>query len=465
MSEWMEISIGKYCKIQGGFAFKSNDFIEKGVPVAKIKNVKERDIDLTDCGFVDENLANSNSDYFVKKGDVLISMTGSGMNAPNSIVGRVARHIGSDNAFLINQRVGRFLIKDETQLDKHFLFHYLSPKERQLELVSIATGSANQVNISGKQIESLKINLPSLPEQKTIAHILGTLDEKIALNRQMNQTLEAMAQALFKSWFVDFDPVMDNALAVGNEIPDELQAMAEKRSLVPEKQKLLSKNPDLAGKFPSSFVFNETLEKWIPEGWKVKSLNKIIKLIGGGTPKTSNGEYWNGNIPWFSVVDAPNDSDVFVINTEKKVSEEGVKNSSTQILREGTTIISARGTVGKCAIVGVPMAMNQSCYGIQSLNENEDIFTYLLVRKNVSDLQNKSHGSVFSTITRDTFNAIDVVVPQRGKVINVFESTLKYNFEKIKSNLFEIRTLTQLRDRLLPELISGKVRVKDKIIK
>jgi len=87
-------------------------------------------------------------------------MTGSGMNAPNAIVGRVARHIGIDNAFLINQRVGRFLIQDKDQLDKGFLFHYLSPKERQWELVSIATGSANQVTISGKQIESLKINLP-----------------------------------------------------------------------------------------------------------------------------------------------------------------------------------------------------------------------------------------------------------------------------------------------------------------
>jgi type I restriction enzyme S subunit len=105
-------------------------------------------------------LANANSDYFTKKGDVLISMTGSGMNAPNAIVGRVARHIGIDNAFLINQRVGRFLIQDKDQLDKGFLFHYLSPKERQWELVSIATGSANQATVSGKQIESLKINLP-----------------------------------------------------------------------------------------------------------------------------------------------------------------------------------------------------------------------------------------------------------------------------------------------------------------
>ncbi|UZD22957.1 restriction endonuclease subunit S [Algoriphagus halophytocola] len=367
-----------------------------------------------------------------------------------------------------NQQINSIVVEEQ---DVEYVYYNLLL--RQDEIKSGASGSAVPI-MNKSTFSQLPINLPPLPEQKAIAHILGTLDEKIELNRQMNQTLEAMAQALFKSWFVDFDPVMDNALAAGNEIPDELQAMAEKRRSVIAKgnviansdeggvkqsHRLLDTNPQLAAQFPSSFVFNETLGKWIPEGWEVKSLGKLIKLIGGGTPKTSIEEYWYGNIPWFSVVDAPNDSDVFVIDTEKKVSDEGIKNSSAQILREGTTIISARGTVGKCAIVGVPMAMNQSCYGIQNLNENEDIFTYLLVRKNVSDLQNKSHGSVFSTITRDTFNAIDVVVPKSGKVINVFESSLKYNFENIKSNLFENQTLIQLRDRLLPELISGRVRV------
>jgi type I restriction enzyme, S subunit len=293
---------------------------------------------------------------------------------------------------------------------------------------------------------------------------LGRLDDKIELNRQMNQTLEAMAQALFKSWFVDFDPVLDNALAAGNEIPEALHAMAQKRKAVPAEKKLVHTNPELAKEFPSAFVFNEKLDKWIPEGWEVRKLADEINLIGGGTPKTSIEAYWNGNIPWFSVVDAPSDSDVFVIETEKKISEVGVQNSSTKILREGTTIISARGTVGKCAVVGVPMAMNQSCYGIQGINENEDNYTYLVVRKNVADLQNKSHGSVFSTITRDTFSAIEIVLPTNRGVVQEFEMLVKSSFNKIKSNLLENRTLTQLRDTLLPQLISGKLKVPEGVV-
>ncbi len=364
-------------------------------------------------------------------------------------------------------------VKDFKGNDPRFVYYFFLNISSILK--SMDVGAANPA-LNRNHVHPMSIIWTSHANQKAIAHILGTLDDKIELNRQMNQTLEAMAQALFKSWFVDFDPVMDNALATNQEIPDEFQAMAEKRRVIanrnviasgakqshqPNCKRLINTNPELAALFPSSFEYNETLGKWIPEGWEVKSLSKLVKLIGGGTPKTTIEEYWNGDIPWFSVVDAPNDSDVFVIDTEKKVSKEGVKNSSTQILREGTTIISARGTVGKCAIVGVAMAMNQSCYGIQGLHENEDVFTYLLVRKNVSDLQNKSHGSVFSTITRDTFSAIDIVVPPSRKIIKEFENSIKSSFYKIKSNLFENQTITQLRDTLLPQLISGKVRVKE----
>lgn len=383
----------------------------------------------------------------ISKGDVIVVARGVGGTGDVKLVKK--------DSYLTNLSIKFDL---DSSVIRNDFFYYLF---QITNLKHLDSGSA-QSQITITDLKNIKIQAPPLQEQKAIAHILGTLDYKIELNRQMNQTLEAMAQALFKSWFVDFDPVMDNALAEGNEIPNELQTMAEKRQLVKDAKKLLQTNPYLAAQFPSAFVYNEVLRKWVPEGWEVKSLSKIIKLIGGGTPKTSIEEYWNGDIPWFSVVDAPNDSDVFVIDTEKKVSYEGVKNSSTQILREGTTIISARGTVGKCAMVGVPMAMNQSCYGIQSLNSNEDIFTYLLVLKNVSDLQNKSHGSVFSTITRDTFSAIDAVLPMNRNNIQEFESSLKYNFEKIKSNLFENQTLIQLRDRVLPELISGRVRVSTK---
>ena len=367
-----------------------------------------------------------------------------------------------------------FIVKGQFWVNNHAhileansknLTEYLCYALQVADVDSFISGSTRPKLTQG-DIKKILISVPPFPEQKAIAHILGKLDDKIELNRQMNQTLEAIAQALFKSWFVDFDPVLDNALAQGSEIPEALQAMAEKRRSViaseaKQSHRLIHTNPELAAQFPETFVFNETLDKWIPEGWVVKSLAQLLNLIGGGTPKTSIDEYWNGDIPWFSVVDAPSDTDVFVIKTEKNITKKGVDNSSTKILGEWTTIISARGTVGKCAIVGVPMAMNQSCYGVKNKAVNQDIFTYLLLRKNVSDLQNKSHGSVFSTITRDTFAAILIVTPKCNSLQESFEKQVSPLFEKIKSNLFETESLSRLRDTLLPELISGRVRVSE----
>lgn len=350
-------------------------------------------------------------------------------------------------------------------LSPHYLLYLIQSPFLQHQ-ISWNEGTGTTVsNIRIPNIKAFNIPVPPLLEQKAIAHILGTLDDKIELNRQINATLEAMAQALFKSWFVDFDPVIDNAIKAGNPIPDELahraelrrKVLAEQPSNTQQRSTEYPNTPDLNTLFPDAFQVTEELG-WIPQGWEVIRLSELITLIGGGTPKTSVEAYWNGNIPWFSVVDAPNDSDVFVIDTEKKISAEGLKNSSTKRLRSGTTIISARGTVGRCALVGVEMTMNQSCYGIQGAQGISDSYTYYSIRNYVADLQQRGHGSVFNTITRDTFQAIRV--PFGGVELSYsFEEQVTDLLARVKANLFEQITLTKLRDTLLPKLISGELSV------
>ena len=185
-----------------------------------------------------------------------------------------------------------------------------------------------------------------------------------------------------------------------------------------------------------------------------------MNIIGGGTPKTRVKEYWGGDIPWFSVVDAPSETDIFVIDTEKHVTQLGVDKSSTKVLPKGTTIISARGTVGKCALVGRPMAMNQSCYGIQGKNGESDYFVYFTIRRQVSDLQRSGHGSVFNTITRDTFKTIRTACPP-SNLTTSYEKIVHPLMELVLANLHENATLTSLRDTLLPKLISGELRLPD----
>jgi len=308
----------------------------------------------------------------------------------------------------------------------YYFFKWMAPRIAKLDV-----GSANPT-LNRNHVHPIEINWPPLPEQRAIAHVLGTLDDKIELNRRMNETLESMARALFKSWFVDFDPVGAKAEGRDTGLPKEIVDL-----------------------FPDSFEDSELGE--VPKGWKVRPFVDTVEIIGGGTPKTSVTEYWDGDIPWFSVVDAPIDTDVFVIDTQKKITQAGLENSSTRLLPGGTTIISARGTVGKVALVCAPMAMNQSCYGLHGI-EVGAYFTYYATRNLVATLIQRSHGSVFDTITRDTLAGIAVIAPL-GPVSEAFESIVGPLMQRIKINLYDSRTLATLRDTLLPQLMSGTLRV------
>jgi type I restriction enzyme S subunit len=308
--------------------------------------------------------------------------------------------------------------------------------------------------INRNHLHKAKIRVPVDTQlQNAIAAKLWSLEKKVQLNRQINKTLEQMAQALFKSWFIDFDPVIDNALAAGNEIPGALLIKAAQRKKVLVVGNVQQLPNDICHLFPSEFSTKNT-----PCGWQERTFESLVNLIGGGTPKTSVEEYWNGQIPWFSVVDAPNDCDVFVTNTDKHVTQLGVEKSSTKILRIGTTIISARGTVGKCALVASPMAMNQSCYGLNPKQGIADEYIYYLTRYQVSDLQKRSHGSVFDTITRSTFTSIELAFP--GPALSqAFAIRIRPLLNKVLLNNNQISELTKLRDTLLPKLISGELKI------
>lgn len=337
-----------------------------------------------------------------------------------------------------------------------YLYYFFSSRHGKYLIGTILRQVAVS-GITGSDLKQLPIPLPPLSNQKAVSELLSTLDDKIDLNRQINTTLESMAQALFKSWFVDFDPVIDNALAAGNPIPKELKARADIRAALGDQRRPLPEH--IRQQFPDRFVMSDELG-WVPEGWEAKSLESIVDLIGGGTPKTSIDEYWGGDIPWFSVVDAPTTSDVFVTKTEKSITKTGLDNSSAKLLRKGTTIISARGTVGKCAMVANPMAMNQSCYGVLGKGGYADYFIYYTIFLRVADLQQRSHGSVFSTITRNTFKTIKIPACPPS-LTDEYEAVVKSFMERILKNNLQSESLAKLRDTLLPKLLSGELQVPD----
>ena len=178
---------------------------------------------------------------------------------------------------------------------------------------------------------------------------------------------------------------------------------------------------------------------WGQLGMKYK-LSELMDIIGGGTPKTSKPEYWNGDIPWLSVKDFNNNCR-YVYKTEKSITQEGLKNSSTKLLDIGDMIISARGTVGEIASIPYPMAFNQSCYGLRAKEKMvTSEYLYYLIKHNISILRKKTHGSVFDTITRDTFDGIEVDIPEineQKKIASVLadlDTKIELNM-KINENL------------------------------
>lgn len=304
-----------------------------------------------------------------------------------------------------------------------------------------------------------------------------------------------MAQALFKSWFVDFDPVIDNTIQAGNPIPEELQARAEKRRRViagdviarEERPKqspdviagnviasdegarqsytslkpLLHTNPSLAAKFPASFVFNETLGKWIPEGWEVRTIKEFGKVVCGKTPSKSNPDFYGGSIPFVKIPNMHNE--VFVLSTDEYLTEKGSESQANKLIPPGSISVSCIATVGKVIITNQPCHTNQQ---INSVVPNELIYRYFLyftmlnLERHFHDLA--SAGSTTLNMNTSTFSNISILFPSK-EVLSEFHKLVFPKFSKILQNQMEKETLTNLRDRLLPELISGRVRVNKQV--
>lgn len=278
-----------------------------------------------------------------------------------------------------------------------FLYYLL--KVNLANFISASYGAVFDT-ITKETFSQIAVSLPPLTEQTAIASILSSLDDKIDLLHRQNKTLEQLAETLFRQWFVE---------------------EAE-------------------------------------ESWEEKSLFDVIELIGGGTPKTENGKYWDGKIKWLSCGDIASNHKSFVMSTEKAITDLGLQNSSAKLLPKYSMVISARGTVGKYCLLSEPMTFSQSNYGIKPKYENCYFFTYLLVAYSVEELQAAAYGSVFDTITTSTFKGQKVSVPD-FETIKQFEEKITPYFNKILSNQTQIHTLTQTRDTLLPKLMSGEVRV------
>ncbi len=285
-----------------------------------------------------------------------------------------------------------------------------------------------------RDIPNFELTVPPLTDQRAIAAVLNSLDDRIALVRETNSTLEAIAQALFKSWFVDFDPVRAKLQGLAPAGMDEATAAL----------------------FPDGFE-DSTLGS-VPRGWRTGSILEVANLLSGGTPKTDRSEYWGGDIAWASARDVSQASGSILVSTERTITSAGLERSATRLIPRLATVVVARGaTTGRMVMFGREMAMNQTCYGLTS-KLGAPVALYCLLRREIDALVNAAHGSVFDTITTSTF-ARSIVIQPPPIILARFEEIGRPLFERIAESTARVHTLATLRDILLPRLISGQLRL------
>ncbi|EFJ2137135.1 TPA: restriction endonuclease subunit S [Escherichia coli] len=341
---------------------------------------------------------------------------------------------------------------DETKVRKEY-FYYLF---LQSNLRYLDSGSA-QSQITINDLANVEISAPSLNVQDLIVKSLKAFDDKITTLSSMNQTLEQMSQTLFKSWFVDFDPVIDNALDAGNPIPEALQTRAELRQKVRNSVDFKPLSAEIRSLFPSEF--EETELGWVPKGWSFTALKNFGKIICGKTPTKSNKNYYGEDFLFIKIPDMH--GKVFVTNSHDKLSKLGSESQSNKIIPHGSICVSCIATVGLVSINA------QDCHTNQQINSivpnsphyrNYLYFSMLEKYKIFHDLA--SGGSATLNMNTSVFSNIATLMPN-NLVLKQFHKITEPWFEAILLNEYKLTSLASLRDTLLPKLISGELSLED----
>lgn len=407
-----KIPIASVAKVISGYAFKSSEFGDQGIPVIKIKNIQTGNIDFSDTEYVSEQYLSLDSKYHVRSEDILVSLTGSHVNQPNSVVGRVARYPRGLGTALLNQRAGKVIIKEPDRFDKSFLYYHLFDEQTRREIAALAHGAANQANVSPSQIESIKINLPSHANQKKIGVVLSAYDDLIENNIRRIKILEEMAQTLYREWFVKFH--------------------------FPGHQKVKMVDSPL-GK--------------IPEGWEVSSLGSLCTLI-----KEPYREELHASFPLIDLARIPQKTLLASeVGSPKELSTSRIIFSPDDVL-----FGAIRPYLHKVVLAPTNGVTNVSVFVLRSREETLKPFLAILLsmEDTVRWADQYSTGTKMPVIKWDVFQKMKVLIPKK-EVIRGFYDVIWPMMQLVKNTSVRNSNLRQTRDLLLPKLISVELGVSE----
>jgi type I restriction enzyme S subunit len=423
-NQWGKIYLYDLAEWVNGLAFKPADFYSSGLPVIKIAEIKSGITNQT-------KYSNKNIDkrYLINSGDMLFSWSGQPETSIDTFIWQGMQG-------WLNQHIFKVLPNHE-KLSFDYLYlllKYLKPNFIKIASNKQTTGLGH---ITKADLLKIEVAIPDKNIQNQIISAIKPINDRITLLRETNATLEAIAQALFKSWFVDFDPV--RAKAEGRE-PEGMPA-------------------EVADLFPSEFEETELGE--MPKGWEIRSFDDITDVFGGGTPDTKEQRYWdNGTHMWATPKDLSGMDTTVLLETGRKISDAGLAKISSGLLQRGTVLMSSRAPIGYLAIAEIPVAINQGFIAMKPKHGISNLFILNLLHTKMDTIKSHANGSTFMEISKSAFRPIKIKVPPL-EIINRFDEVAKSLYERLVENQKQIGTLTELRDTLLPRLMSGKLRIPD----
>lgn len=445
-SNWIEFELGEVVEMQTK-KINANHI--------SINNYISTENMLPDKGgiTISSGLPQQNNYLEFKIGDVLFS----NIRTYFKKVWRATFKGGASNDIIV------FRSKNSQILNQSFLYYLISNDNFIDYTVTTAKGT-KMPRGDREAMKKYKLRIPEdIEEQKRIVILLDSLNDKIANNNRINQALEAIAQALFKSWFVDFEPVKAKIQAIEEEKDPQLAAMSaisgkteeELQQLPREKYNELAATADL---FPDELVESE-LGK-IPKGWKQSEIEKEVTIFGGATPSTAINEYWeNGSFYWATPKDMSSLNDKILIDTQRKITKKGVDAISSGVLPKNTVLLSSRAPVGYLAISKVPVSINQ---GFIAMVCNKRLSPEYIIQWCSSEMQqvkSRASGTTFLEINKKNFRPIKMHLPKKN-IISNYTQNVKLIYELIEVNLRENVNLSFLRDLLLPKLITGEIELR-----
>jgi len=392
LHKWAKYKLGDLINYQKGFAFKSDWFKSEGNLVVRVSDTTSNSIDITSCQRIEPDKALALQKYKLEKNDIVIATVGSWPPNYSSVVGKVVKVPIEADGGLLNQNAVRLRSNDGGKHSQQFIYYLMKSEYFSRYIVHTAQGSANQASIKLTDIFDFTYDIPQLKEQKSIAQILSAIDDKIQNNLAINKTLEEMAMALYKHWFVDFGPFQD-----GEFVESELGL--------------------------------------IPEGWERGVLEDLLEIKYGKDHKKLK----EGTIPVYG-------------------SGGVMRYANESLYDQESILIPRKGTLSNLFYVSEPFwSVDTMFYSkIKDLTFGKYTFHFL----KTLDLASMDVGSAIPSLTTELLKKIEVIIPPKH-VVTKFDDLMNSKFKTMESNVRENQTLTQLRNTLLPKLISGEIRLKE----